>query len=588
MGVHKLFPNISNKYKNNVIFTLNSINDSSQSKINNLHELFLDANCLLHPVSMKVYSEHKSLFITNLPKLEFMMIEENIKYIEMLISLTKPSELVYIAIDGVAPFAKNKQQYCRRYKSVHDNNMTKKFANKYNIPYEKPWNNSAITPGTAFMDKIVNGVIQYLMIKQEQNKDNSHKIKYIFSSAYTPNEGEHKILQYIRSNKLSVKNRAIYGLDADLIYLSMASNVESIFLMREITQFQHITSPDGFCFLSIDNLIIGIYDDITKELVDDGYVVFPNLINYKSSIIMDYIFYGFMIGNDFLSNLPSVNLKFDKKHSGLSILNDAYRYSFSIINQGKSENYIFLSSANEEFKINYDFLKEMLVYIVSFEESYFRDTFRFKKKIITKPTTFEEEVKSYENMEFYVADQFHLGHKATPHEESKKLYYEYYGMQDINKVCEEYIGGLAWNGHYYFNECQDFLWHYPYDKSPFVSDILEWLLSHREKFDEILNKYPLIKCNMGTISPLEQLLLVLPVQSAYLLPRQIKSKMLSNPDIFLTKFDLDLQDVHRMWQAKPKIPPPNIETCKSIIQNISLNNDELLRNTHRKIYEFMI
>lgn len=588
MGVYKLFPSISNKYKNNVVFTLNNIQDAAQSKIKELHELDLDTNCLLHPVCMKVYDENKSLLKTNLAKLEFMMVTAVIEYIELLINLAKPTELVYIAIDGVAPFAKNHQQHSRRYKSVYDSMMMKKFSQKHNVPYDRPWNNSAITPGTPFMEHITQRIIGYLLQKEELNKDSKSKIKYIFSSAYTPDEGEHKILQHIRNNRLIPKNRAIYGLDADLIYLSLASDVDNIFLMREMTQFQHISSPDGFCFLSIDNLKQGIFDDLTKDLMDDGQSEFQNLSLFKDSIIRDYVFFGFMIGNDFMPQLPSVNLRFDKKFCGLNLLNDAYKYSFSALNQGKTNDYIFLTDNSAQFRINYNFLKEMLIYLVALEESYFRDTFRFKRRTIMHPQSFEDEVKSYETLSFYIADLFRLGNRATPHQDSKRMFYEYYGMTNINSVCEEYIKGLMWNGNYYFNECQDYLWHYPYEKSPFISDLLEWLLSNPEKFEEILGTYPLNRCNRGSISPLEQLMLVLPIQSAYLLPRNAKKIMLANQETFPIKFDIDLQDVHKMWQAKPRIPTPNIDFVKGLISTMILDDASRKRNIHRERYELEI
>jgi len=491
-------------------------------------------------------------------------------------------------IDGVAPFAKNHQQHSRRYKSAYDNMRMKGFAQKYEVPYDKPWNNSAITPGTPFMHHITERIINYLKLKQEHNKDALHKVKYIFSSAYTPNEGEHKILQYIRNNRLVPKTRGLYGLDADLIYLSMASEVENIFLMREMTEFQQISSPDGFCFLSIDNLKQGIFEEMTSELSDNGQYVYPNLNQYKNSLIQDYIFFGFMIGNDFLPQLPSVNLRFNKKHDGLNLLNEAYKYSFSTINQDLTQDYIFLTDNTGQFRINRDFFKEMFIFLVSLEESYFRDTFRFKRKTIVQPRTFEEEVKSYEMLTFYVKDLFRLGNRATPHEESKRLFYEHYGMQDIDTVCEEYIKGLLWNGNYYFNECQDYLWHYPYAKSPFVSDLIEWILAHPEKFEEIMGTYPLPRCNKGTISPLEQLMLVLPVQSAYLLPRGAKQLMIANPKVFPIKYDIDLQDIGKMWQAKPRIPTPNICAVQSLMSELSLNEDAQQRNVHREIFEITI
>ena len=51
-----------------------------------------------------------------------------------------------------------------------------------------------------------------------------------------PGEGEHKILQYIKTNKikLSKQSNCIYGLDADLIMLSLLSGIKMyVFVKRK-------------------------------------------------------------------------------------------------------------------------------------------------------------------------------------------------------------------------------------------------------------------------------------------------------------------------------------------------------------------
>ena len=152
----KLSTQLFNGKFNNVKYDMSSIN-----------ELYLDTNCLIHPVCFKVFNENQSLSITNPHKLEEKMIKEVIIYIEKLISHINPSTLVYIAIDGVAPMAKIKHQRMRRFKSVLDNSIKEDIAIKHNIEYIKPWNNSAITPGTEFMEKLTKAIITYCNIKKK-------------------------------------------------------------------------------------------------------------------------------------------------------------------------------------------------------------------------------------------------------------------------------------------------------------------------------------------------------------------------------------------------------------------------------------
>ena len=125
------------------------------------------------------------------------MIQKIIKKIEDLIEYTQVTDLLYIAIDENKK-GKMKQQQMRRHKSVLEG---------------KPWDTNAISPGTYFMKKLNNSIREWI---KEQNN-----YKIIFSDSNERGEGEHKILQYIKEN--NIKTSVIYGLDADLIMLSMVS-----------------------------------------------------------------------------------------------------------------------------------------------------------------------------------------------------------------------------------------------------------------------------------------------------------------------------------------------------------------------------
>ena len=97
MGVPGFFVSLYSKYANKN-FVFSKLN-SSDENINCINELFLDANCLIHPVCFKVFNENQLLLITNPTKLEEKMIKEIIIYIEKIINYVNPNSLVYIAID---------------------------------------------------------------------------------------------------------------------------------------------------------------------------------------------------------------------------------------------------------------------------------------------------------------------------------------------------------------------------------------------------------------------------------------------------------------------------------------------------------
>ena len=68
------------------------------------------------------------------------MIQKVLDGITQLINYSGVQRLVYIAVDGVAPMGKMKQQRMRRYKSVLE---------------KKEWDTNAISPGTYFMIKLL-------------------------------------------------------------------------------------------------------------------------------------------------------------------------------------------------------------------------------------------------------------------------------------------------------------------------------------------------------------------------------------------------------------------------------------------------
>ena len=107
----------------------------------------------------------------------------------------KPKK-VLIAVDGVVPMAKIRQQRVRRFKSAW-------------LRTNNSWDTNAITPGTKFMEKL--GTVL---------KSIGSKLNWIISDVTEKGEGEHKIMQWLRKETITGPV-IVYGLDADLILLSM-------------------------------------------------------------------------------------------------------------------------------------------------------------------------------------------------------------------------------------------------------------------------------------------------------------------------------------------------------------------------------
>ena len=585
MGVPGFFVSLYSKYANkNFVFSKLNSNDEN---INCINELYLDANCLIHPVCFKVFNENQSLLITNPTKLEEKMIKEIIIYIEKIINYVNPNSLVYIAIDGVAPMAKIKHQRLRRFKSIADNEIKENIAKKHNVEYIKMWNNSAITPGTEFMARITYAILNYLNLKKENNKLNSNKIKYIFSSANTTGEGEHKILQYIKKHIDEKKNRIIYGLDADLLYLALASEASNMYLLREVTEFQKIKSDDDFCFVSIDSMKECIYEDMTESLSD-----LNNLEIYKDRFIQDYIFMGFLLGNDFLPCLPSVNLTVHKKNlSGLEILLRCYQESFNEIFEDSEKEYEFLIETKPKMKISYNFIKTLFKYLTFEEETYFRSKYNIRKYIppCSHNDPYNLEIHHIENLMFKIPDLFELGKENTKIEDSKDKYYKhYYSNQNISNIINGFFKTLYWTSYYYFDKCPDYKYYFKHHRLPFVSDIYQWILENKEEIEKMENMYPRENDYCKLIHPLQQLFMVLPIQSSYLLPSEYKKVMLRLPEYFPKTISQDFQLANKFWQAIPEIDFLEPFFSWDKIKYIKLTDKENERNKFKKEYEIMV
>ena len=167
MGVPGFFLWLWKNYKkSSFVFTKGKLEKEKKDDDikNTLEELesidyfLIDTNCLIHPMCFKILAENND---NSQDILEGKMINKVIEYIEELIDYVKPKKGVYIAIDGVAPVAKIKQQRSRRFKSVHDKELWDKIKNKHSKPLSNNWNNSAITPGTQFMEKLHNKIMSW-------------------------------------------------------------------------------------------------------------------------------------------------------------------------------------------------------------------------------------------------------------------------------------------------------------------------------------------------------------------------------------------------------------------------------------------
>lgn len=234
-------------------------------------------------------------------------------YIEHLFQIIKPQKTFYMAIDGVAPRAKMNQQRARRFRTAYEAeiNLKKAIENGEEIPKEDPFDSNSITPGTEFMANLTNN-LKYFIHKKITEDSSWANIEIILSGHEVPGEGEHKIMEYIRSIRSQDDynpnlRHCIYGLDADLIMLGLVTHDPHFALLREEVTFgpQRKVGPKDLH----DQKFYLLHLSLLREYLSLEFQEIENQLNFEydfDRILDDFILIMYVIGNDFLPNLPDL------------------------------------------------------------------------------------------------------------------------------------------------------------------------------------------------------------------------------------------------------------------------------------------
>ena len=234
---------------------------------------------------------------------------------------------------------------------------------------EKTWDSNVITPGTPFMD-ILAASLRYWCAYKVNTDPAWEKMKVIISDATVPGEGEHKIMEFIRSQRSSPEHdpntrHVIYGLvsigillvldmlisfqDADLIMLGLATHEPHFRVLREDVFFQeskgrtcricgqkgHVAEAckgeakrkDGD-FDEKDRALpkkpfIWLHVSILREYLEAELYVPQQPFRFDlERALDDWVFMCFFVGNDFLPHLPSLDIREDGIDTLIAIWRD--------------------------------------------------------------------------------------------------------------------------------------------------------------------------------------------------------------------------------------------------------------------------
>jgi len=168
---------------------------------------------------------------------------------EEIVRVGRPSHGVYLSCDGVVCAAKRRQQRLRRFKGPWFSAAASLVEGKG--PSPPSWDQNALTPGSAFM-----GMLGPVLEKAGAALAARTGLAVVVSTTSEPGEGEHKLLAKMRI--LRPASCMIYGLDADLILLSMLLYQEtgcSVSLLREAQEFEKGADASEWRLLDVPGLV---------------------------------------------------------------------------------------------------------------------------------------------------------------------------------------------------------------------------------------------------------------------------------------------------------------------------------------------
>ncbi|UKK02282.2 5'-3' exoribonuclease 2 [Theileria orientalis] len=575
-----------------------------------------------------------------------------------LVNIVRPKSLLYLAVDGVAPRAKIIQQRERRFRSASEATIQQLILEsltelgdqdedtqvEQSDKEEFKFDPIQITPGTAFMERLTTR-LQFFALKMINENELWRHLKIVVSGSEVPGEGEHKIMEYIRNDKArrhaefesEIHKRVpgdtphishcVYGLDADLIVLSLATHEPYICLLREQVVFGHMKNSSKLRMMVNMNSYVLLHVGILREYLLIDLVEDPKLRSdpkIMDRVVDDFVFLTFFVGNDFLPHLLLANIPEGGLNDLLQIyrdyLDEAFKAASNSSVGGNHQNTIPPRNARDPWltcncgEVNFD---NLMIFFTKWAKYENRKIQNYLTNEVVSKTSNKNQNTNNNKVVSFNSNRVVVSHSVVdntkknslitvidvknckietdlsdfiskyPNEPRTLLDYKnrYYlakmgisnqlikcdlsSVNSVDDVVREYLVGIQWILYYYYRGVPSWSWYLQCKYPPFIHDMVLFMKNEKRKYvmengiavvlTPLLSQVLDIKFEKGKpITPYEQLMLVLPRQSAHFLP-SVFSDLITEQESPLYQyypihFDVDMDNTNVPWGGITLLP----------------------------------
>ena len=463
------------------------------------------------------------------------IITESLKYIDALIDKYQPKKRIYVAVSGLLHISLLQSHRLQSYKRYHDN---------MGAPTEGALTEGALTERATEVNSVNIGT-QLMKNFEIKILKNIKKYKILSSSKEAGTSGE-KIMRFVNKNH-NLKT-VIYSTNQHLLYMALLSNNKHLYIINDA-----IDAINAINAINIEALKSKIIEDLERKTQFRP--------KNRSVWIYDMVILLLFVDPLFLPQIPTF-LAQNTKENAMVLLLAQYV---------KTHSHLKLNLVHRTKSINIKFLIELFKPFAKSESDIFQDNFKKKRFETGKAPTHlalkEKLLYEYENLAIErLVDPVQLGKSGW-----KNRYYRHHfdiestDKNSLQEIGSSYLKGINWCFKYYNLLRVDPEWFYCFHQSPHLSDLL-----HTIKQVDI-NAFTHSK-NKPKYTPNEQLLALLPLQSASLLPMAYRQLLTSveSPigDFYPLTFQQDFLLKQKRSQGVAIVPFVDMQRIRDAVMRI--------------------